>query len=285
MEIVLSRKVARKVLETVDAGLVSGLGQAVPGQMCVEAAVCYALGLPHGDNPACVGSAVRAFKIRLNDANWPTNESRTKGMRKLAIAQLGSNEIDQNEFRKLVVIGTVKRILPIALRAAASLIPAHKEALEGSAEACEAVVDFAAARVVASAALEVSRKARSAADAADAAADAADAAADAAAYAADAAAYAAYAAAADAAAYAAYAAAAADAAYAAYAAYAAAADAAASADASADAYADAAADASADAYAARSRSRIKVLSLAATIGLEALQKLKSPGCKWLDLCE
>jgi hypothetical protein len=99
--------------------------------MCVEAAVNYALGLPHGDNPSCVGAAVRAFKIRLNDADWPTNEARTKGMRKLAIAQLGSDAIDQNEFRKLVVVGTVKRILPIALRAAGSLIPAHKDALEG----------------------------------------------------------------------------------------------------------------------------------------------------------
>ena len=233
MEIVLNRKVARKVLETVDAGLVGGLGEPIPGKMCVEAAVCFALGLPHGDNPACVGSAVRAFKISLNDAQWPTKESRAKGMRKLAIAQLGSNEIDQNEFRKLVVVGTVKRILPIALRAAAAHIPEHKEALEVSAKACEAVVDFAAARVVARAANEVAVKARAAAAAAYADAAYAAAAADA------------------------------DAAYAADAADAAAAYA---------AYADA-------------RSRIKVLSLAAEIGLEALIQLKSPGCKWLDLCE
>lgn len=62
--------IAKKVLATVDAGLVQGVGQPAPGQMCVEAAVCFALGLPHGDNPPCVAPAVRALKIRLNDAAW-----------------------------------------------------------------------------------------------------------------------------------------------------------------------------------------------------------------------
>jgi hypothetical protein len=47
--------------------------------MCVEAAVCYALGLPHSDNPPCVGYAVRQYKIRLNDSNWSSNEARAKG--------------------------------------------------------------------------------------------------------------------------------------------------------------------------------------------------------------
>ena len=46
----------------------------------------------------------------------------------------------------------------------------------------------------------------------------------------------------------------------------------------------AAADAAAYAADAKSKARLKVLSLAAKIGLEALIKLKSPGVKWLDLC-
>jgi hypothetical protein len=220
--------------------------------MCVEAAVNYAMGHDHGDNPSCVGSAVRSFKIRLNDSPWPTNNDRTEGMRKLAIAQLGSDTIDQREFANYVVIETVKRILPIALRAAASVIPAHKEALEGAAATCEVIVDLSSARAAASAAREKAYAAR----AADAAADAADAAAYAAAYAAYAAADAD---AADAAAYAA-----------AYAAYAAA---------DADA-ADAAAAAK-----TKLKKRLQVLQLCAQIGLEALVKLKSPGVAWLDLCE
>ena len=46
----MSREIAKKVLATVDAGLVQGLGSPVPGQMCVEAALNYALGREHSDN-------------------------------------------------------------------------------------------------------------------------------------------------------------------------------------------------------------------------------------------
>lgn len=80
MAIELTSKVAKKVLAVVDAGLVSGIGQPIPGKMCVEAAVCYAMGLPHSDTPECVGSEVRSFKITLNDQYWPTDEDRTKGI-------------------------------------------------------------------------------------------------------------------------------------------------------------------------------------------------------------
>lgn len=62
----LQRKHARRVLEVVDAGLVSGLGIAEPGRMCVEAAICYALKLPHGDQPECVADCIRRYKIRIN---------------------------------------------------------------------------------------------------------------------------------------------------------------------------------------------------------------------------
>ena len=44
----ITHAIARKVLNTVDAGLTSGIGKRIPGQMCVEAAVCFALGEPHG---------------------------------------------------------------------------------------------------------------------------------------------------------------------------------------------------------------------------------------------
>src|SRR4051812_17912065 len=96
--ITINKVLARKVLKVVDAGLVGGLGVQEEGKMCIEAAVCFALGLPHGDNPPCVGENVRDFKISLNDCKWPSDRARTKGMRKLAIAQLGSNEISQSKF-------------------------------------------------------------------------------------------------------------------------------------------------------------------------------------------
>ena len=135
----LNEALARKVLETVDAGLVHGAGVPAPGKMCVEAAVCYAMGLPHGDNPKCVGSAVRAFKIRLNDARWSSNAARAQGLRRIAIAQLGSDQIDQREFARLLAIEVIKQIVPIALRAAASVHKdqAHAMKLETAALRCE----------------------------------------------------------------------------------------------------------------------------------------------------
>lgn len=133
----ITEALARKVLETVNAGLVNGLGKPVPGQMCVEAAVCYAMGLPHSDKPSCVGSAVRAFKIRLNDARWSSNQARTDGMRKLAIAQLGSEAIDRRAFSKIISEQCIRQIVPIALRAAAKLNPKFADELESAAVRCE----------------------------------------------------------------------------------------------------------------------------------------------------
>ena len=116
----LTKEIAVKVLQTVDCGLSSGLGNPKPGEMCIEAAVSFALGEGHNDNPSCVGSAVRAFKIRLNDATWSSNLARAAGMREIAIAQLGSDTIDQVEFAKLIALRTITTILPAALRAAAT---------------------------------------------------------------------------------------------------------------------------------------------------------------------
>ena len=180
----LNEDLARKVLDVVDAGLVKGLGAPKPGSMCVEAAVCYAMGLPHSDKPTCVGAAVRRFKIRINDARWSSNAARTTGLRKLAIAQLGSDSIDQEKFVRIVVEQTIRQIVPRALRIAKKRNPAHADRLETAAVQCERDGDRKAAQ--------------NASSAADAAADAADA--DAAAYAAAAAADAADAAAAAAAA-------------------------------------------------------------------------------------
>ena len=66
-------------LRTYDAVIARGLCQNVgqrDGQMCIEAAVCTMLGLPHGDDPGCVSAAVRSFKIRLNDSAWSSPAAR-----------------------------------------------------------------------------------------------------------------------------------------------------------------------------------------------------------------
>jgi hypothetical protein len=134
----LTKRHARKILEVVDCGLVHGKGVPEPGKMCVEAAVCFALGLDHSDNPPCVGSAVREFKIGLNDSDWSSPESRARGLRRLSIAQLGSDSLNQTEFVTKLQQAVIRNVVPRALRNAAKSHPAqeHKDALEAAAVKC-----------------------------------------------------------------------------------------------------------------------------------------------------
>ena len=93
-------------------GLSLGLGDP-DGQMCIEAAWCSALGLPHGDDPGCVAKSVRRFKIVLNDRNWSSPRARANGMRDLGIAQLGSlGVVADHEFVKRLAEKTIRVLLP-----------------------------------------------------------------------------------------------------------------------------------------------------------------------------
>ena len=86
----ITTEAARATLKAIDAGLISSVGERRAGKMCVEAAISYALGLPHGDRPDCVDEAVIEFSIRLNDCRWSSPKKRAAGLRRLALAQLGS---------------------------------------------------------------------------------------------------------------------------------------------------------------------------------------------------
>lgn len=140
----INESIARKVLSVVDQGLSKGQGVRqegeVQGQMCVEAAVCYAIGLPHGDDPGCVAPTLRLLKIKLNDSNWSSNAARAKGLRRLAVAQLGSkNALDEKEFVRRLIDYAVRVSTPAALRSAASICcdKKHKAALCEVADRCE----------------------------------------------------------------------------------------------------------------------------------------------------
>ncbi len=76
--------------------------------MCVEAVITLAtenvtkdtileLAL---DSPVCVMEEIRMLSIRLNDAKWSSPYCRGEGMKRLAIAQLGSKEIDFDKWMK-----------------------------------------------------------------------------------------------------------------------------------------------------------------------------------------
>ena len=245
----INETIARKVLETVGRGLVRGVGEPEPGKMCVEAAVCYALGLPHGDDPGCVSSALRSLKIRLNDSDWSSDDARAGGLKRLSVAQLGSKgALDDRAFVASVAEMTIRKIVPIALREAAKINPTHAATLEEHAAKCEASGTREAA-INARDAASIVRTSASASAASAAAASAADAAAYASA---------AYAYAAD---------------------YASAASAAAASAADASA-ADASADASASAYA-----RDRILNIFAEEVVQILIKMNAPGCQWLYLTE
>jgi hypothetical protein len=278
----ITKAIVTKLLKIVDAGLVKGVGNAKPGKMCIEAAVCYALGEPHGDRPSCVAPVLRELKIRLNDSNWSSEEARAKGLRRLGVAQLGSaGALDEKEFRRRVFDYALRSSVPAALRSAATIQKGHKH---------KAALLDAAARCEKEGTREAALQAKNAAAAAAyaAAADAAAAAhfaAAAHAAAAHAAANAAYAAAAAAAAHAAAAYVAANAAYAAAAAAAAYAAAAAANAAYAAAAYVAAHAAAAYVAAARKAARDTSLAAYAEAVVQILVSMDAPGCKWLELTE
>ena len=181
---------ATRIVDLLTHGLVKGIGIQEPGKMCVEAAVCYALGLPHSDDPGCVSPVLRRLKISLNDARWSSNIARAEGLKRLALVQLGSKGVlDDGEFVRRVIDVTIRRIVPVALRAAARVNPRHAAALETCATRCEQdgtqescnkakrVIADASADAYTSAASASAFASAAAADAAYAATSAADAAA------------------------------------------------------------------------------------------------------------
>lgn len=163
----ITRELATRVRNVVDVGLVKGLGTPEPGKMCVEAAVCYAMGLPHSDEPSCVSSAIRSVKITLNDSAWSSTQTRAKGMRRLAIAQLGSaGVINDVEFSKRLAVLCVKTVVTMALKKASEVqVGKHKEELERLSIICSQVATTETASWAANVASAASWAARAASEA------------------------------------------------------------------------------------------------------------------------
>lgn len=160
-------KIIKKYDRFLARGLSKGMGDR-NGQMCIEAAVCAALDLPHGDDPNCVSYSVRSFKIALNDSTWSSSEARAKGLRNLGIAQIGSlGVVDNVEFSSCLVKKTIQVLIPELFR---ELFPENEKCLEaarrceleGSAEAAESARDAADRAAAASAARSAAFSARAA---------------------------------------------------------------------------------------------------------------------------
>ncbi len=112
---IITKELVDSINSALDKGLVKGLGSPIEGKMCIEALICFKLGLPHSDNPPCVGYEIRQAKIALNDCAWSSPLARAKGMKKLAIAQLGSNIINDTDFVLALKLESTRRILPFLI--------------------------------------------------------------------------------------------------------------------------------------------------------------------------
>ena len=132
---------AQRVLDVVNCGLVYGLGNPKPGECCVEAAVCYALGEPHSDRPTCVHRVVRDIKVSINDAPWSSNKARAAGLRRVAIAGLGTaGTLDVEQFKREFRVAVTARVVPLFLDAAAKIARRSKD--EKQAAKIEAVAEM-----------------------------------------------------------------------------------------------------------------------------------------------
>lgn len=115
----VNRTTVTRIIQLVDRGLIRGLGTADPGKMCVEAAVCYGMGYAHSDSPQCVNEDLIRFKIILNDAGgWPSEAARAKGLRAVAVAQLGTRtkDFDAGRCAYLVFVQAARQVIPFALQ-------------------------------------------------------------------------------------------------------------------------------------------------------------------------
>jgi len=162
--------------QIVPMGLTADIGEAKPGKMCIEAAICFAMGEPHGDEPSCVATQDRLYSITINacqrySGEWSTDLARAEALLPLAIAQLGTSGTDRREWIAKLALGTVRRVLPIALDAAG--MPSHAQACRNAENLVDAYKAASSARIAAYAAKSENKTIQYAGNAAEHAARAA----------------------------------------------------------------------------------------------------------------
>ncbi|HXN33783.1 MAG TPA: hypothetical protein VN894_18065, partial [Polyangiaceae bacterium] len=155
------------------AGMPTGLG--TRESACVMAALNLACGGDLTDSaksPCGLPDAAR-FAIRLNDARWSSPAARAAGLHDLGLALLGTADLDPQAFVTRLSEGTIRRVLPIALRAAKLDAAADRCEREGTMASADDAADAANASYAAATATVAADAATAAAYAAYAAAGAA----------------------------------------------------------------------------------------------------------------
>ena len=85
----ITEELVHKINYLVSCGLTKGLGQSKEGSMCIEAVICHAYGLPHSDNPPCVGEKIRTrrkawTRVRNGDSLYTIAQRAGMSVSKLA---------------------------------------------------------------------------------------------------------------------------------------------------------------------------------------------------------
>lgn len=113
-------EVVRQVLSFVDLGLKSNSPLFSNPKEIISSSI--------SDNFLNVSDIVRSFNLALSNGYifWTPSE-RSRMMRRLAVAQLGSSEIDQQSFNKIFVEETIRQILPLFLQDVAKLHSNHSK--------------------------------------------------------------------------------------------------------------------------------------------------------------
>lgn len=109
----------KELIKTIDAGLCYGLGKPRAGEMCVMHAISVIIeGREYDDAPECVNDDISDFDIALNDQPWSSNKARAKGMKREAVAKLGSTEINGDKWLRDVMSAALVDInaIPIKLK-------------------------------------------------------------------------------------------------------------------------------------------------------------------------
>lgn len=102
----ITPEIVTKLIKVIGSSLYGSAGTMTkPGTFCVQQAVSKAIGEPHlDDSPTpCVSDELIKFGINLNDRDWPSNNARARGLKRFAVAELGSRDhVNPDEFDRLV---------------------------------------------------------------------------------------------------------------------------------------------------------------------------------------
>lgn len=146
----ISKEVVLLIIADLERQLASSAENSVAGRMIVQQAVCAAFAERYLETPSTVAPMLSAVTIGLNNATWSSDFECGKGMRRLAIAQLGTaKDFDSNRFLYCLAGVLVRKWLPRLLRHMAEfdkvnesqfLQAANRVALDGSFEAVRSAV-------------------------------------------------------------------------------------------------------------------------------------------------